>query len=60
MWAWTRVPAANEDMRDNSPAKTAAQMTRANREALAPGSSTFDPVGNIMTPKEKTEHQKPV
>ena len=41
------MPAASEDMSDSSPAKTAAQMTRARRQALAPGSSMFDPISNI-------------
>lgn len=52
MWDWTRVPAANEDMSDSSPAKTVAQMTRARRQALAPGSSMFDPVDSNRMAKK--------
>ena len=39
----TSVPAANDDIRDNSPTRTAAQMIRASLEELAPGSSAFGP-----------------
>lgn len=41
------MPVAREDIRESSPAKTAAQMIRASRQALAPGSSAFDPESKV-------------
>ena len=51
------MPAASEDMSDSSPAKTAAQMTRARRQALAPGSSMFDPISNIKVKGKQSRRQ---